>query len=53
MVWTKYGPEIVLGLVVGALVALARWREYQWRRTPLGQAELALARARERRMQRR
>lgn len=48
MDWTN--PEVVLGLVLGAVVAYGRWRAYQWRRSPLGQAELALVRARERRL---
>lgn len=38
--------EIGVGLALGAAVAVARWRAYQWSRTPLGQAELAFARKR-------
>lgn len=43
-------PEIVLGLLIGAVLAFGRWRAYQWRRSPMGQAELGLARARSRRI---
>ncbi len=43
-------PEIVLGLLVGAVLVFGRWRAYQWSRSPMGQAELGLARARSRRI---
>jgi len=46
---TDDGAELVLALVLGALIAVGRWRHYQWRRTPLGQASLAFERHRDER----
>jgi hypothetical protein len=43
---TENAAEIGLGLALGATVAVARWRAHRWRRTPLGQAELAFERRR-------
>lgn len=43
-------PEIVLGLLVGAALAFGRWRAYHYARSPIGQAQLALERARSRRV---
>jgi hypothetical protein len=38
--------ELALGAVLGLIIAVARWRAYQWRRSPLGQAQEAFERAR-------
>jgi hypothetical protein len=43
---TENAAEIALGLALGGIVALARWRAYRWRATPLGQAEIAFERRR-------
>ena len=43
---TENAAEIGLALVLCGVVALARWRAYRWRATPLGQAELAFERRR-------
>jgi hypothetical protein len=43
---TENAAELGLALGLGAAVAVARWRACQWRRTPLGQAELAFERRR-------
>jgi hypothetical protein len=44
--------EIGLGLVLGVIIGIYRWREWRWRRTPLGQAELAFERTKQEREQR-
>ena len=43
---TENAAEIGLGLVLGGMLAVARWRAHRWSRTPLGQAELAFERRR-------
>lgn len=40
------GLEIGLALVLGVIIGVARWREYRWRRSPIGQATAALERHR-------
>lgn len=44
---------LALGLVVGIVMGLGRWREHQWRRSPLGQAQAAFERARSIRLRQR
>jgi hypothetical protein len=43
---TENAAEIGLGLALGGIIAVARWRAYRWRATPLGQAEIAFERRR-------
>jgi hypothetical protein len=45
--------ELALGVVLGLIIGVARWREYQWRRSPLGQAQEAFERARSVRLRQR
>lgn len=36
--------ELAIGLGLGLIIGIGRWREYQWRRSPLVQAQLVLDR---------
>lgn len=45
--------DVWVALGVGALIGLARWREYQWRRSPLGQASAVLERGQRARLRQR
>jgi hypothetical protein len=45
--------ELALGLVFGLVIGVGRWREFQWRRSPLGQAQAAFERARSIRLRQR
>jgi hypothetical protein len=38
--------EIALAAALSLVIGLARWREHQWHRSPLGQAQVGLDRAR-------
>lgn len=45
--------ELAVGLALAVVGAVARWRMLEWHRSPLGQAQLGLDRARRARLRQR